>query len=201
MERRDMETTAANLFFLRGLMSVPLGALCIVATLGNWHWGPLRHDWVFVLALVIAGLISLGINRYYNEHYGRVTPSTKLQTRTVIAGLLGVVVMTGGSLLLRSNVAWSLNWPVNPVAASFAIFFLIYCTLAIGLRVHHVVIWGAVLVAGLAPLWGDLSLGDASNIGLVIAGVAAMVAGVFDHLALSRIFGPSRGLDIGNTLA
>jgi len=200
MDRKDLESAAANFSFLRGLMSVPLGALCIVAALGNWHWGPLRHDWVFVLAVVLAGLVSLVINRYYNVHYGQVILSTKLQARTAIAGLVGVVLMTGGSFLLRSQAGWSLDWPVNPVAASFAFFFLIYCALAVGLRVHRIVIWGAVLLTGLAPVWGDLSLGDTSNIGLVIAGVAAMVAGVFDHLALSRIFGPSRGLDIGNSV-
>jgi DNA-binding transcriptional ArsR family regulator len=44
--------------YLRGLFGIPLGALFLVSALGNWQWGPLQHDWVFVVAvLVVVGLL------------------------------------------------------------------------------------------------------------------------------------------------
>ena len=37
--------------------------------------GPFRHTWVFLLAALAIGAAALTITRYYNEHYGRLTPS------------------------------------------------------------------------------------------------------------------------------
>ena len=77
---------------------------------------------------------------------------------------------------------------------------LVYYAITVGLSAHHLVIWGAVLVAGLLPVWDGA---DPSNVGLVIAGAAAMVAGVFDHRLLVRTFGPSNGINLehGNARA
>ena len=70
MERNKLETAAANYSYLRGLFCIPLGTLCILAALFNWEWGPLRHAWVFVGAVLVVGAACLPINRYYNENYG-----------------------------------------------------------------------------------------------------------------------------------
>ena len=77
MERKTLESTAASYSYLRGLLWIPLGILLIVAALGNWEWGPLRHAWVFVACVLAAGVAGLAITRYYGEHYGRVTPSSR----------------------------------------------------------------------------------------------------------------------------
>ena len=85
MQRRQLETAAANYSYLRGLLFVPLGALSLLAALGNWQVGPLRHDWVFVAVAAAIGLSYLPISRYYNDNYGRLSPSTREQVR-VAAG-------------------------------------------------------------------------------------------------------------------
>ena len=187
MDHAQLRSAAAGYPYLRGLLSVPVGLLLVLAALGNWEWGPLRNSWVFVAAAAAIAGSCLAINRYYNEHFGRVTPSPRQQRRAAAAAAAGVAVMIGATTLLRSHAVWSLDLPVNPIAAAFGVLMLVYYAAVVGLRAHHVLIWGAVLVAGLLPVWDGA---DPSNIGLVIAGVAAIVNGVFDHLALERILTP-----------
>jgi 4-hydroxybenzoate polyprenyltransferase len=168
------------------LISIPLGVLFVVCALGNWHWGPLRHTGVFVgVVLVIATVCAL-INRYYNEHYGRVTPSTGQQLKVAAAVATGVALMIGGALLLRSRASWSLDLPVNAIAATFALLMLVYYAIVVGVRAHHLIIWGSLLVAGLLPVWNGA---DPSNVGLVLAGAAVIVNGVFDHRLLVHSLG------------
>jgi hypothetical protein len=193
MERKKLESAAANYSYLRGLIYIPLGTLFIVAALGNWDWGPLRHTWVFVGVIMVAGAASLLIRRYYDENYGRLTPSSKQQTRAVVALVIALALMVGGAFLLRSRASWSLDLPVNPIAASFGLLMLAYYSIVVGLRAHHVVIWGALVVAGLLPVWGS---SDPSNVGLVLAGVGVMVNGIFDHRLFVRTFGSPSGPNI-----
>jgi 4-hydroxybenzoate polyprenyltransferase len=198
MERKDLESAAASYSYLRGLLSIPLGILCIVAALGNVEWGPLRHAWVFVACVLAAAAACLGITRYYNERYGRVTPSTRQQRRLAAATTISLAVMVGASFSIRSEAGWSLDLPVNPVAASFALFMLIYYGMTVGLKAHHIVIWGSLLLTGLLPVWGDVGLGTASNVGLVLGGVAAIATGIFDHRLLARTFRSSNTMTLEN---
>jgi len=187
MNREHLESAAAGYPYLRGLLSVPLGLVLILSALGNWDVGPLRDPWVFVAAAAVIGASALLVNRYYGEYFGRVTPSQRRQRRSAVAAAAGVAIMVGATFLLRSRAAWSLDLPVNPIPAAFAALMLVYYAAVVGLRPHHVLIWGAVLVAGLVPLWNGA---DPSNVGLVMAGAAAILNGVFDHLALVRVVAP-----------
>ena len=81
MQRGNLETAAANYSYLRGLLFIPVGALFILAALANWEVGPLRHIWAFPVAAVVVGAACLPIARYYNENYGRLSPSTRQQVR------------------------------------------------------------------------------------------------------------------------
>ena len=188
MDPRRLQSAAAEYPYLRGLISIPAGLLFIVCALGNWAWGPFVHTWVFLLALLAIAGTCAAVNRYYNEHYGRVTPSTRQQVRGAAVAIAGVVLVIGVSTLLRSRASWSLDLPVNPIAVVFAVLMLAYSAAVTGLRPHHVVIWGSLFIAGALPVWTG---SDPSNVGLVMCGVAVMVNGVFDHLALVRTFGPA----------
>ncbi len=103
----------------------------------------------------------------------------------------------GGSLLLRSRAAWSLDLPVNALAVTVALSVLIFYAIGVGLKAHHTIIWGAVLLAGALPVWNGA---DPGNIGLVIIGAAHMVCGVFDHRLFVHTFGSPKnpGLTKGN---
>src|SRR3954452_25124364 len=186
MERRTLETAAAHYSYLRGLLFIPLGGLLILSALANWQVGPLRETWVFPVAVVALAALCLPVNRYYPAHYGRLSPSTRQQVRGAVAVAVGVAVVIGGALLLRRRADWSLDLPVNATAVTFAAIMLISYAFGVGLKAHHVVIWGTLLVAGAVPVWDGA---DPSNIGLVLAGVAVMVSGAFDHRLFVETFG------------
>ena len=192
MRRGNLEMAAANYSYLRGLLFIPVGALCILAALGNWEVGPLRHAWAFLVAALAIGVGYVAISGYYNEKYGRLSPSTRQQARAGIAVAIGVAVMFVGSLLMRSRADWSLDLPVNAIAVSFALVMLVSYAVGVGLKAHHLIIWGTLLVSGALPVWNGA---DPSNIGLVLAGVALIASGVFDHRLFVHTFGPPRLLD------
>src|SRR3954451_4159088 len=85
MNREHLESAAAGYTYLRGLLSVPLGLGLILSALVNWEVGPLRYPWVFVAAAAVIGASALLVNRYYGEHFGRVTPSQRQQRRPDVA--------------------------------------------------------------------------------------------------------------------
>jgi hypothetical protein len=72
---------------------------------------------------------------------------------------------------------------------------LAYYAIVVGLRRHHVVVWGGLLLTGLVPVWDGP---DPSNVGLVLAGAAVVVNGVLDHRLLVRSFGSPGRLDLEN---
>jgi hypothetical protein len=190
MERETFESAAADCTNLRGLYYIPLGGVFILSALGNSNWGPLRHPWVFVASVFLLGTACLPITSYYNENYGRMTPSAKQQLSVAVAAVIGAAVITGGSFVLRSRASWSLDLPVNPIAATVGIVMLAYYASVLGLKTHQLIVWGSLLVAGLLPVWGGA---DPSNTGLVLVGAAAIVAGVFDHRLLVHTLGSPVG--------
>jgi 4-hydroxybenzoate polyprenyltransferase len=195
MQRKELETAAVNYSYLRGLFCIPLGGLLALSALGNWQVGPFRHTWVFLLVALALAAVAMAINRYYNERYGRLTPSTAQQIRASIGVVLAVALMLGGATLLRSHASWSLDLPVNAIAVCFALVMLVTYAIGVRLETYHVVIWGAVLVAGALPVWDGP---DPSNIGLLLTGVGVVLTGVFDHRLFVQTFGPPRAIDSEN---
>jgi hypothetical protein len=195
MERRELESAAATYAHLRGLFGIPGGLLAILAALGNWEWGPLRHAWIFLGVAAVLAAASLLISRYYAEHYGRVTLSRAQRRRAAAAVIVGAPLMFGAALLLRSRAGWSLDLPVNAIPASFALLMLATYAAGAVLRTHHVIIFGALAVAGLLPVWDGA---DPSNTGLVLVGAAIIATGILDHRLLVRTFGPPKGLKLSN---
>jgi hypothetical protein len=198
MERRRLESAGADYPYLKGLFGIPLGFLPIVSALGNWQLGPLQHTWVFLATLAVIGIACFPINRYYNEHWGRVSISARRQRRALLAMAISFPLVFAGSFLLRSHAEWSLDWPVNPTAALFALSMFIGYGATVGLRVHHIVICGSLLLAGMLPVWHGA---DPSNVGLVLAGVAVMACGIFDHRLLVRTFGTANVRNLENSNA
>jgi hypothetical protein len=191
VQRRELERRAAIHTHLRGALAIPAGLLFVLAALGNEQVGPLRHDWVFLAGMAALGGAYALIARAYRRHYGHVSPSPEEQVRSLVALVLAVAVVFGGSLLLRSRAGFSLDLPVNPIAVTFAIVMLASYALARVLRPHHAVVYGTLLVAGALPVWNGA---DPSNTALVLCGAAVIACGVLDHLAFTRTF-PAPAVD------
>ena len=192
MHQARPETAAASYSYLRGLFLVPQGALLLLSALANAKTGPFDAAWAFPVAAAACGAVALLVQRHYREHYGRMTPSARQATRDLITLGIAVAVMLVGALLLRSRASWSLDLPVNAIAVAYAIVMLVHYGMGAGLRVHHVVLWGAVLLVGAIPVWNG---GDPSLAGLAISGVATIVSGLLDHRLFLRAFGPPDALD------
>jgi hypothetical protein len=184
MERKELETAAAHVTYLRGLLAIPIGLLFIITGLGNLGWGPLENPVVFLGSLLVLAAAWLGINRYYNDHYGRVTRSHRQQLRYTIASfILFPAAMIGGPILDAS-----VDLPVS----AFALAMLAWFAICVGLRARHLIIWGALLVTALLPVWGAAA--DKISVAWLPIGVATIVAGIFDHRALVRAYGPATDL-------
>lgn len=190
MERKDVTTAVAENSYFRGLFGVLGGMLMILAALGNAAWGPLEHDSAFIAGVVVLGVAALGLTRYYNDRYGRSRPTIRHHRRMAVAMFVGAPAVFLGSLLLSSRASWSLNLPLNTIAISMALIMLMVGAATVGLRLHHLVVFGTLLVAGLLPVWERE--GMSGNTGLWMAGIAIIISGLLDHWLLVRRFGPVR---------
>ncbi|MDX6234017.1 MAG: hypothetical protein QOH68_3099 [Nocardioidaceae bacterium] len=193
MERKDMTTAAAENSYFRGLFGVLGGLLMILSALGNAGWGLFEHDMAFFAGLAALALSAVGLNQYYNDKYGRSRPTMSHHRRMAVAMFVGAPVVFFGSLLLSSRASWSLNLPLNTIAISMALITLMVIAATVGLRAHHVVIFGVLLAAGLLPVWERE--GMSGNTGLWMAGVAFIINGLLDHRLLVRRFGSAREED------
>ena len=191
MERRELEATAARGTYLRGLLAVPYGLLFLMIGIGNLGWTPLGDPLVFLTCLVALAALAFAINRYYNDHYGRVRLLTSQQGRFALASLacFGIPMILGAILDFR------LDLPISLFDVLFGAGMLIWFHLCVGLRPDHLIVWGALIVVGLVPLWGGF--GDRASVGWLPIRVATIVAGLLDHRALARPFGPAPEPHVG----
>jgi hypothetical protein len=183
-DRKDLEGAAASYWHLRGLLYLPVGALLLLSALFNTDFGP---DWGFLVGVAAAGLAWLAISRYYGTHYGRMRPSPQQEARGLAAVAVAIAAIALGAFVLKDT-------PLNPVAIAFAGGMLVSYHLGVGLRPHHVVVWGGLLVIGAIPVWDGA---DSANAGLALAGVAVIVSGLLDHRLFVRTFGPREAIGVG----
>lgn len=185
MERRELTTAVAEVAYLRGLIAVPIGVLFLLTGLGNLGWAPLQSPWVFGGCLA---LLAWRLQAYYNDTFGRATQSRQMQVRyAVVTGLLALTLVAG------SFLDFELGLPVSLFAASFAVAMLIMFAVQTGLRQHHVLVWGALLVVALVPFWDVFD--DAVSVAWLPIGVATIVAGLLDHRLLTARHGARPVLD------
>jgi hypothetical protein len=192
MERRALEAAGRNYPYLQGLWALPMGFMLFLVGVSNLEARP--------AAPVVLGMVGVGaalslavcwlIARYYREHYGEVTPTRGRRVRqgVALAAWVAVLFVGGGGFLF-----WSPDGPRCVYAAAFAAATLAYYAILVGLRAHHLVIWGTVLVAGLLPLWGGLGV-DRDAAAMFPLGVALILSGLLDQRLLARSFGSPTGL-------
>ncbi|MEV7396009.1 hypothetical protein [Aeromicrobium sp. NPDC092404] len=187
MQHSDVTTAVAENSHFRGLFGVVGGCLLILSALGNSAWGPFEHPAAFVAGVVVLGLAAWGLNSHYNSRYGWSRPTGRHHRRMAVAMFVGAPAIFFGSLLLSSRASWSLDLPLNTIAISMALIMLMVGAATVGVRTHHVVVYGTLLVAGLLPVWERE--GMSGNTGLWMAGIALIISGLLDHRLLVRRFG------------
>lgn len=176
MERDELQVAAATVTHLRGLLAIPAGLLFINTGLSNLGWGPFGPARAFIPTLIALAVLYALLDRYYVARYGRV--SVRFVHHLGYAAAIGTGMIVGNILDFR------LTPPVSLFASMFAIGMLIWFARFVGIQRRHVVIWGGLLVVALIPIWD--SFDDSVSVAWIPIGVATILAGVFDHLALVR---------------
>lgn len=190
VERKELETAAVRIVYGRGLIAVPVGALFIITGLGNLRWGVFAKSWVYVAGVVTVVIAVLLARLYYNAHFGQVAFARKQQLRfDVTAAVLSAVALTGGVILDSS-----FDLPVSLFAITFALSTVTWLIATVGVRLHHLVIGGALLLSGALPIWGGLD--DRVSVAWLPIGFATIVAGLLDHLQLVRAYGTAPDGDL-----
>lgn len=184
MERKSLESVAANYPYLQGLWAIPMGFSTIIVGISNLQRRPAG---LLMLGIIVGGMALtlvayLLIARYYRHNYGEVTRTRGRRLREAVA-----VVAWVGVLFVGANrfLLWSLDSPLCIYAAAFALATLVCYAILVGLRAHHIIIWGAVLLAGLLPIWGGLGV-DRDAVAMFPLGVALIASGLLDQRLLVR---------------
>jgi MFS family permease len=180
-----MASVAADYPYLQGLWAIPMGIGTIVAGASNLHWRP-EWPWIWILAIGVSlnAVVFLLIARYYRANYGKVKPTRAKELRYAAAVVAWVVVLFIGANRL---LLWSIDSPFCVYASAFALATLVFYAIIVGLKAHHIVIWGSLLVAGLLPIWGGLGVNrDAAA--MLLLGLAFIASGLLDQRLLARSF-------------
>ena len=184
MERRQLESAGANYPYLQGLWTIPLGIGMIVAGISNLQNRPTGIGAIVLIlgGLALAGATALVIGRYYRDRYGSVTPTRDRMIRQGLALGAWIVILFVGA---NEALFWSPDGPQCIYASAVALATLAYYAILVGLRPHHIVIWGTVFVAGLLPIWGGLG-GDRDPLAMIALGPVLMLSGLLDQRLLAR---------------
>jgi hypothetical protein len=134
--------------------------------------------------LVLCLVAALLITRYYRNTYGTVTPTRSRHVRNAVAIVAWVAVLFVGA---NKYLLWSPDSTVCVYAAAFALATLAYYAILVGLRAHHVVIWGLVFAAALLPIWGGLGA-DRDAVAMFPLAAALIASGLLDQRLLARSF-------------
>ena len=183
MDTDALRTAAGQYHALRGWLLIPTGVLFIAA--GLFNLPPIGDEDVpagavwFLPVLLGVGVSYVLINRHYVTTFGRAQPTRRVQWQVAIYTVLAALAICVGI-----TVDVNADLPVSLYAVSFAASLLGYYAWFTGLRPHHVVCLGAVIVLGLLPIWGGLE--DKTSVALILMGAATIAVGLFDHRDLVR---------------
>jgi hypothetical protein len=117
--------------------------------------------------------------------------------RSNVAFVAGFAVFVGVDQLCRALLGRPPTEPISSMLVAWALGSLVFYAMGAGLRVHHVAIWGAAVVAGLLPVWG---VGvDRDAVAAFPIGVATILSGLFDHRLLVETFRSYEGVELEPT--
>ena len=199
MDRRQLESAGANYphmhMHMLGLYGVPAGLLWFLIGLFNLA-KPSAEFWILGGGALLCLAAWAGVFLYYQRNFGRVTPVRSRQVRYSRAAGAGGAVFVAADVM--GIAVLGRHQPVSVIAAGWALGMLVFYAAIAGLRAHHIVIWGSLLVAGLLPIWGG---GDVDAVACLAIGAATIASGLFDHRILARTFRTYKDLNLEDSNA
>lgn len=193
MDRQQLEAAGAEypLLHVQGLYAVPAGVIWLLIGLSNLQERPVSGS-ILVAGFLLCLASLAGAGLFYRRTYGRVTPTRERQVRYYVAFAVGFVVFVAADQLARTVLGRPPTVGVSTMASAWALGSLAFYAMSSGLRVHHVAIWGALLVAGLLPIWGTGV--DRDAVAAFPIGIATILSGLFDHRLIAQTFRAYAGL-------
>jgi hypothetical protein len=198
MDRRQLESAGANYPFysgIQGLYGIPMGIMWCFVALSNLSSKPLS-PWALGGGVLLVALAIWAVTVYYQHHFGIVTPTRSRKVRSLVAAGAGFGLYIVADQLARAVLGRPPQQPVSTTAATFALGMMVFYAINSGLKAHHIVIWGSLLVAGLLPIWGLDASRDA--VAFFPIGAASVASGLLDHRLLVRTFKSYQALDLEN---
>ena len=195
MDRRQLEAAGARypLVHVEGLYAVPGGLLWFVIGLSNLEERRVAGP-ILVAGFVLCLLGVVGAGLFYRRTYGRVTPTRERQVRYYVAFATGCVVFIATDQLARTLLGRPPTVGVSSMASAWALGSIVFYAMSSGLRPHHVVIWLALFVAGLLPIWGTGV--DRDALAAFPIGIATIASGLFDHRLIAQTFRAYAGMQL-----
>lgn len=181
MDTTGLTSVAGRYYALRGLLLLPTGLLFAAA--GVFNMPPIGSEPVsgsaefFVGAVVIAAIGYYAVNRYYLTRFGRVDPSTRTK---VHVGVFTVLSALG--ICVGITVDLQLDLPLTAYGTIYAVSWLVYYRMIVGLKPYHWVFLGGLGLLSLAPIWG--SVDDKVSLVMIPMGLATIGVGLYDHREL-----------------
>lgn len=77
-----------------------------------------------------------------------------------------------------------LTLPITAYGLAFAVAYLAYYWIIVGLKPYHWVVLGGFGLVSVAPIWGGID--DKISLVMIPTGVATILVGLFDHGDLVR---------------
>lgn len=197
MERKQIESVGLSYppQYVQGLYAIPAGIGWSTIGLSNLMNQPVA-SWILVGGLLLCLVAWLGITRYYQNNYGRVTPTKSRRSRLGVAIFTSLVMFIGADQLARIMFGRPPDRPMSSYAVAWSLGMAVFYGINVGLKLHHIVIWGSLLVAGLLPIWGHNV--DRDAMASFPIGVATILSGLIDHRLLVRVLNTTRNLYLEN---
>ncbi|RJP46954.1 MAG: hypothetical protein C4583_17825 [Anaerolineaceae bacterium] len=186
---------AANYTRLQGLRAIPVGLLAVfVSVWVLYNQGPTANLSQPIFVAIIAGLLYLLTDRYYNRVFGQVKPSPSKRKGEII-----VSIVIGALALLAFALDTAHVLPISALGLVFAICFLEYFWRVDKYEWKKIFIYfpeniiAAALVAiiSILPIFG-ISVWELAGIQwqtagvFMIFGIVIMVTGIVGHIRMIR---------------
>lgn len=195
MDRRQLQSAGTTYPYthVQGLYGISYGLVMILIGLSNLDDPPLGR-WALGGGLLLAAAALGGATLYYRHTVGRVVPLRSRQLRYFGGAVGGFAVFVAVDQFGRTILGRPPHHPVSTMAAGWALGMLVYYASTAGLRAHHVVIWGALAVSAVLPVWGTGV--DRDAMAFFPIGAATIASGLLDHRLLVRTLQSYRDLNL-----
>ena len=189
-ELEQIENVTANYFFWQGLRWVPMGVALLVIGLSYSTWWPLGGAFAEAVplgALAAALAASYALGPYYERAFGRVRSLPEMHRRRETLKWFLWYPLMGASLAI--DIQWKPRLFVSGVVWAGGVVAYWWST-GRG-REHYLVVAACMAAFTFLPITGSVAPGKATaNAFVCLLGVAFILGGLLDHVALGRVLRP-----------